>query len=287
VRVLSQVRSRRISPSRKQNVVYARSLDILEICANSRAEGISLLKLKPSKVSISVHLPTLGLVFFLKAITILIAVVALYFQDLQILFLDALHNEATNQTLLVAPIFIYLVYRKRKMIRAVTSLKETDQHTGILQRIGRSSTLIGILLFTASIIFYWYGSYTFMPLEYHILTLPIFTAGLVLVLFNLETLRQLIFPIAFLFFLTPIPEELLFRLGSALSTSTSFVSSAVANVLGANSVVSTGGINPTIIVLRPDNSILGFSLDTACSGVYPLIAFANVLYSRAMKLFCP
>jgi exosortase len=217
----------------------------------------------------------------LKAITILIAVVALYFQDLQILFLDALHNEATNQTLLVAPIFIYLVYRKRKMIRAVTSLKETDQHTGILQRIGRSSTLIGILLFTASIIFYWYGSYTFMPLEYHILTLPIFTAGLVLVLFNLETLRQLIFPIAFLFFLTPIPEELLFRLSSALSTSTSFVSSAVANVLGANSVVSTGGINPTIIVLRPDNSILGFSLDTACSGVYPLIAFVMFAFFTA------
>jgi exosortase len=217
----------------------------------------------------------------LEAIVVLAAVVAVYHQDLQLIFLDAIQNEAANQALLVLPIFGYLIYRKRKMLRAVTSFKETDQHTSILQGMGRSSTLIGILLSTASVIFYWYGSYTFMPLEYHILTLPIFTAGLVLALFNLETLRQLIFPILFLFFLTPIPEELLFKLSNILSTSSSLVSSAVANVLGANSVVSTSGINPTIIVTRPDNSILGFSLDTACSGVYPLIAFVMFAFFTA------
>jgi exosortase/archaeosortase family protein len=55
----------------------------------------------------------------------------------------------------------------------------------------------------------------------------------------------------------------------------------VANVLGANSVVSTSGINPTIIVTRPDNSIIGFSLDTACSGVYPLIAFVMFAFFTA------
>lgn len=37
---------------------------------------------------------------------------------------------------------------------------------------------------------YWHGSYTFTPLEYHILTLPIFAAGLTLILFNPQTLRQ-------------------------------------------------------------------------------------------------
>lgn len=217
----------------------------------------------------------------LKAVTVFAAILAVYHQDLQLVFFDALQNEATNQALLVLPIFGFLIYRKRKMLRAVTSLKETDQHTSIPQRMGRPSTLIGILLSTASILFYWYGSYTFMPLEYHILTLPTFTAGLVLILFNLETLRQLIFPILFLFFLMPIPEELLFKLSSALSTTSSLVSSAVANLLGANSVVSTSGINPTIIVTRPDNSILGFSLDTACSGVYPLIGFVMFAFLTA------
>jgi len=217
----------------------------------------------------------------LKAITAFAAILAVYHQDLQLIFFDALQNEATNQALLVLPIFGFLIYRKRKIIRAVTSLKETGQNASILQRIGRSSTLIGMLLSSASIIFYWYGSYTFMPLEYHILTMPIFTAGLVLILFDLETLRQLIFPVAFLFFLVPIPEEALLRISSVLSTSSSLVSSTVANVLGANSVVSTSGTDPAINVTRPDNSILCFSLDPACSGVYPLIGFVMFAFIMA------
>jgi len=242
------------------------------------SEGLQVRKLMNSKLVLSL---TSNTTLILKAITALAAILAVYHQDLQLILFDALQNEATNQALLALPIFGFLIYRKRKMIRAVTSFEETNQQTSILQRMGRSSTLIGILLSTASIIFYWYGSYTFMPLEYHILTLPIFAAGLVLVFFNLETLRQIIFPILFLFFLTPIPEELLFKLSSALSTTSSLVSSAVANLLGANSVVSTSGINPTIIVTRPDNSILGFSLDTACSGVYPLIAFVMFAFFTA------
>lgn len=241
-------------------------------------EVLEVRKRMKSKLVLSL---TSNSTLILKAITTFAAILAVYHQDLQLIFFDALQNEATNQALLVFPIFGFLIYRKRKMIRAVTSLKETNQHTSILQRRSHSSPLIGILLSTASIIFYWYGSYTFMPLEYHILTLPIFTAGLVLVLFNLETLRQLIFPILFLFFLTPIPEELLFKLSSGLSTSSSFLSSAVANLFGANSLVSTSGIIPTIIVTRPDKSILEFSLDTACSGAYPLIAFLMFAFFTA------
>lgn len=152
----------------------------------------------------------------------------MYYLDLQIVFLDAIQNEATNQILLVLPILTHIIYRKRRILRAEISVEQsnwsrTSQHF---------TTLIGALSCTAATVSYWYGSYTFTPLEYHILTLPILTAGLVLVLFNLETLRQLIFPIFFLFFLTPIPEELLFKLSSVLSTSSSLVSSAVANLLG-------------------------------------------------------
>ncbi len=51
--------------------------------------------------------------------------------------------------------------------------------------------------------------------------------------------------------------------------------------VSVNSVVSIGPINPTIIVTRPDKSILGFSLDTACSGVYPLIAFVMFAFFTA------
>jgi len=113
---------------------------------------------------------------------------------------------------------------KASCAREQTNGAKTAQHF---------TAIMGILLCTTAIIFYWHGSYTFAPLEYHILTMPIFTAAPALILFNLETLRQLVFPILFLFFLTPIPEELLFKLSNILSTTSSLVSSSVANVLGA------------------------------------------------------
>jgi exosortase len=205
----------------------------------------------------------------LKVITCLAAIFAIYYQDLQIIFSDALQNEATNQILLVLPLLAYVIYRKRKMLSAVVPAEKTDR----LKITQHFATLSGILLCTAAIIFYWYGSYTFTPLQYHILTLPIFTAGLVLLLFNFQTLRQVAFPIAFLFFLIPIPEEILLGASSILSISSSVISSVIANVLGVPSTLSTVGQTPTIIITRPDNTLLGFSLDTACSGIYPLIGF--------------
>jgi exosortase len=226
-----------------------------------------MMRLERPKFSLSPQLAAFNPVVALKIITCLAAIFAIYYQDLQIIFSDALQNEATNQILLVLPLLAYIVYRKRKMLSAVVPVEQTDGPK-VTQHF---ATLSGILLCTAAIIFYWYGSYTFTPLEYHILTLPIFAAGLILVLFNFGTLRQLAFPIAFLFFLIPIPEEILLGASSTLSTSSSAIS--FANVLGVPSTLSTVGQTPTIIITRPDNTLLGFSLDTACSGIYPLIGF--------------
>jgi exosortase len=228
-----------------------------------------MMRLERPKFSLSPQLAAFNPVVALKIITCLAAIFAIYYQDLQIIFSDALQNEATNQILLVLPLLAYIVYRKRKMLSAVVPVEQTDGPK-VTQHF---ATLSGILLCTAAIIFYWYGSYTFTPLEYHILTLPIFAAGLILVLFNFGTLRQLAFPIAFLFFLIPIPEEILLGASSTLSTSSSAISNAFANVLGVPSTLSTVGQTPTIIITRPDNTLLGFSLDTACSGIYPLIGF--------------
>jgi len=215
------------------------------------------------------RLRTVSTVVTLKAMTCLIVVLAIYYQDLQIIFLDAVQNEATSQMLLVLPLVVYIIYRKRKILRAVVS----DQQTIGPKATQHFTTLIGILLCTTAMLFYWYGSYTFTPLEYHILTLPVFSAGLILLLFNLQTARQLAFPIAFLFFLFPIPEEIILGVSSILSISTSRISSTIAHALGVPSTISTIDQIPTIIITRPDNSILGFSLDTACSGIYPLIGF--------------
>ncbi len=76
------------------------------------------------------------------------------------------------------------------------------------------AVIVGILLCAIAVLAYWFGSYTFTPLEYHMLTLPILASGLILILFGSQTLKQLAFPIVFLFFLTPPPTEILYSVGS-------------------------------------------------------------------------
>jgi len=208
-----------------------------------------------------------NLMLALKAATMTIAIIILYLRDLAIIFNDALNNEATSYILIVPILLAYLIYRKRKMLRATmpTDAENPPKNTRHLP------TLAGILLCITAIILYWYGSYTFTPLEYHILTLPIFTAGLVLILFNPQTLRQALFPVAFLAFLTPPPSEILYGLGSTLSVISSEASTAIANLFRIPATLTE--YNTTIIVTRPDNTTMSFAVDIACSGIYSLIGF--------------
>lgn len=205
----------------------------------------------------------------LKAATVVVAVIALFYQDLNMIFNDALRNEATSYILVIPILFAYLVYRKRRMLRASTSFELGDQPS----QTKHVATTCGLAVAAVAVVLYWWGSYTFTPLEYHLLTLPLFTAGLVLVVFNPQTLRQLAFPIFFLIFLTPPPNQVLYGLGSTLSVIGSEAANAIVNVLGIPSTISSEYGNPTIIITRPDQTMVGFTLDIACSGIYSLIGF--------------
>lgn len=216
------------------------------------------------------RLNKLSLVGTIVKISVVLSVtLALYFADLTILFADALQSETLGYMLIIPFVLLFLVYRKRKMLRAVISLEN-----GEVSRKARHLQLIGALLsMVTSILLYWYGSYTFTPLEYHMLSLPIFSAGLILLLFNIQTLRQLVFPILFLFFLTPPPSEILFSLGSTLSTVSSQVSTSLVGLFGMPLSLTSEYGNPLIAVTRSDGTSLQFSVDIACSGIYSLIAF--------------
>lgn len=205
----------------------------------------------------------------LKFSTIAVVAVVLYLQDLSIVFNNALHDEAYFHILAVPFLFAFLLYRKRKMIRATVQFRESN---GFWQT-RHFQTLIGVLLSTTAVIAYWYGSYTFTPLEYHLMTLPVFVAGLVLILFNVQALRQLAFPIGFLLFLTPPPVEILYGLGSALSNFSAAASNALVNAFRMTSAISTDYGSPIIVLTRPDKTVMSFTVDVACSGVYSLIGF--------------
>lgn len=210
-----------------------------------------------------------NVVLALKTSTLFLGIIALCFQDLSALFRDALENGSTSYILLVPPILAYLLYRKRKMLRATISNENGDRSGNTRY----AAILSGILLCTTAMILSWYGSYTFIPLEYHILTLPIFTAGLTLVLFNPQTLRQAVFPVAFLAFLTPLPSGTLDRLGSTLSATSTEASNALVNLLGIHSTVSSESGTPTINIIRPDSTPIPFAVDIARSGTYGLVSF--------------
>ena len=130
----------------------------------------------------------------LKVATIIVSTLAIFNQDLTIIANNALQSEVTSYLLTIPFLFIYLIYRKRKMLRQVMPMENKDQP----KKTKHVPTIMGIILSTTAILLYWHGSYTFTPLEYHIFALPIFTAGLILLLFNPQTLRQLAFPITFL-----------------------------------------------------------------------------------------
>ena len=155
------------------------------------------------------------------------------------------------------------------MVKA--SLQEKTANGGLFQR--NFSTFAGVSLCSVAILAYWYGSYTFIPLEYHMLTLPFMTAGLILILFGTEMVRQLIFPIGFLFFLTPPPDEILYGAGTALANLSALASSSLANVFGLHATLSASNVGPIITLARPNLTVLTFNVDVACSGIYSIIGF--------------
>jgi exosortase len=206
----------------------------------------------------------------LKLAAITIAIITLYAQDLNIVFRGALTDEATFHILAIPFLFTYLLYRRRKMIKA--TLQETTQTSRDVFK-KHFTTIAGTLTCTIAVLIYWYGSYTFTPLEYHMITLPVMTTGLTLILFNTKTLKQLIFPIAFLFFLTPPPAEFLYSVGSALSNIAATASNGLVNLLGMTATLSDNYGSPLITLTSPQHGTMNFSVDVACSGIYSIIGF--------------
>ncbi len=215
-------------------------------------------------LALSQHRLTIALKFSVVAVS----VVALYFQDLSMVFTGALTDESTFHILAIPFLFAFLVYRKRRLIGA-SLLNESNK--GVFQR--NFSSLVGISLCAVSILTYWYGSYSFTPLEYHMFTLPFMAAGLVLLLFNVKMLKELLFPVAFLVFLAPPPSEVLYGVGSMLANLNAIASNSLANILNLHSTLTSSNVGPVISIIRPDTSVLSFNVSVACSGIYSIIGF--------------
>jgi exosortase len=221
-----------------------------------------------SQISLSAIRKNISLAVAVKFSAITIAVIVFYLQDLGFIFTNALSDESSTHLIIIPFLFLYILYRKRKVLSASLNQKHREASGPAVD------TAIGALLCAISVLIYWYGSYTFTPIEYHMVTLPIFATGLTLLLFNRHTLRHLAVPILFLFFLTPPPTEILYGAGSALSVLSAIIANGVTNLVGISTTFAASQYgSPIISMVTPAGETLTFSVDIACSGIYSLIGF--------------
>ena len=204
-----------------------------------------------------------------KMITAFIMIIVLYWYDLNIIIKEALLNDFTNYIISIPFLFIYLLYRQRKIIIAKDSYNFHYEAVGFLSL----KDLMGLIICFIGYFLKIYGSYTFLSLEYHIISLPIFLFGIIMILFNIEVTKEFLFPILFLTFLVPIPEGILQNLGTYLSVIASQITYTITIFGGISAQLVSEYGNPTIILISRTGQEISLSIDLACSGIYSLIGF--------------
>jgi len=196
-------------------------------------------------------------------------VMTIYWQDLSILVNEAFQSEAISHIVVVPFLISYLIHRKKELVKAYVAFEKFQGKTALISLYD----IMGAAFCLSALLLYWLGSYTFHPLEYHVISLLIFVAGITLILFNVKTLKALIFPILFLAFLIPPPSDVTYAAGGLLASFTSQASYSLLRIVGLPVALSTEYGPPTIVVNDPTAQSFGFAVDLPCSGIYSLVAF--------------
>ena len=210
----------------------------------------------------------LALILSIALVSLTILVV--YGQDLMILVNEAAQSEALTHVVLVPFLICFLIYRKRKLVKASLAMEAIRSRKEVVSL----SEITGIALCISAFLLYWYGSYTFYPLEYHIISLVIFIIGTTRMLLDTRTLKAIIFPILLLIFLIPLPFSIIFAAGGTLGNLNTQVSYELLRMTGVPVALSSEFGPPTIEVHNPPALPIQFGVDIPCSGIYSLIAFA-------------
>ena len=206
----------------------------------------------------------------LRVLAIISSITIIYWQDFAILLNEALNSDLATHILAIPFLVTYIGFRTRHIFKAFAS--------NILAKPNKSArrsleNIIGLLLCTLAYFLRWIGSYSFLPLEYHIASLPIFASGLIILIFNFNVLRVLLFPMSFLLFLIPPPVELAQQVGGLLSYYSSHGAYNILRVFNLPVRLSELEGNPIIFVQIPSGEEYPFVIDLACSGIYSLIGF--------------
>lgn len=202
----------------------------------------------------------------IKIVMLLSLVAIFYYQDLITIGNEAIKSEITSYMLVIPFLLAYMIYRKRKVLRAAMYFQKQRGSMKL-----DPDEVIGFALCFSSILLYVYGSYSFYSLQWHMLSLPLFVSGCILLMFNYEVLRESIFPIVFLLVLMPLPLDILQEIGTQISFSTLMLSY---NILKAfNLPVGLQLEDALITIQNPIGETTYFMIDVPCGGLYAIIGF--------------
>ncbi len=198
-----------------------------------------------------------------------IAVLIVYGNDLAMLANEAWQSESFSHVLLLPFFAGFLFYLKKDVVKASLSIDTQKKQSSKYV-----NELAGLILLIISFLLYWYGSYTFYPLEIHILSLPIFLMGITLIILNSRAFLKLIFPFLFLLFLVPLPTTILSVAGGYLANFNTQVSYGLLSALGLPMTLTGDYGAPTVMMTTAAGQAVNFTVDIPCSGIYSLTAFA-------------
>ena len=206
----------------------------------------------------------------LSIVSIILPILIVYRHDLEILGNEALQNEALGHILLIPLLSGILFYLKRDVVKTSYAIRRQPKR-GMTRY---ADEIIGVSICLVAFLIYWYGSYTFNPLEYHLFSLPIFLFGIMLILYNVKATIASVIPIAFLFFLIPPPTKSIYALGGVLADFNTQASYIILKTLNLPITLSTAYGPPILVLTTSLGNQISLTIDLACSGIYSLVAFA-------------
>jgi exosortase len=194
----------------------------------------------------------------LKFSLLLVIPLAAYFQDLTRVFSLALSDSEAQYVVLVPFVIAYFLYRRRKAFLVERQNNKLVDFTGI------SVCLLALLIYVL-------GSYSFYSLQLHLLSLPIFVAGVILLIFGVDVLKLLAFPVALLVFLSPFPLFFMDAFGGNLMSSDGTLAASILRIFMPIEIT----YQPIVVLstVTTAGEAIQFSLSAACSGIYSLTAF--------------
>lgn len=181
-----------------------------------------------------------------------------FFQDFKEVFILAFSTAESQYILLVPFVVVYFFHRARKALLVESKKSFLNDFLGV------SICLVALLIYIL-------GSYTFYSLQLHLLSLPIFVAGLILLLFGPNTLRLLAFPVALLVFMSPFTLFFMDTWGGHLMSSDGTIATFILEpFIPIDIIYKPAVIISTVTTLGEP---IQFELGAACSGIYSLTAF--------------